>query len=82
MIKDGSVRKRVDLKKYVTDKVGLPTLTDIMKELEKPGLDPREMRNPSNLEMSIPWKICIRRHGAAGYRYQPYKFWCFRGHRS
>ncbi|MEZ5059354.1 MAG: Tex family protein [Saprospiraceae bacterium] len=41
LIKDGSVRKQVDLKKYVTDKVGLPTLTDIMKELEKPGLDPR-----------------------------------------
>jgi uncharacterized protein len=41
LIKDGTIRKQVDLKKYVTDKVGLPTLTDIMKELEKPGLDPR-----------------------------------------
>ena len=32
----------VDLKKYVAGDVGLPTLTDIMKELEKPGRDPRE----------------------------------------
>jgi uncharacterized protein len=29
------------LENYVTDTVGLPTLTDILKELEKPGLDPR-----------------------------------------
>ena len=31
----------IDLKQFVDDKVGLPTLTDIIKELEKPGLDPR-----------------------------------------
>jgi uncharacterized protein len=36
------LRKQLDLAKYVTDKVGLPTLTDILKELEKPGRDPRE----------------------------------------
>ncbi len=36
------LRKQLDLSKYVTDKVGLPTLTDILKELEKPGRDPRE----------------------------------------
>jgi uncharacterized protein len=36
------LRKQLDLTKYVTDKVGLPTLTDIVKELEKPGRDPRE----------------------------------------
>ena len=33
---------KITLDKYVTDTVGLPTLTDIKKELEKPGLDPRE----------------------------------------
>ena len=33
---------QIDLKKYITDKVGLPTLTDIVKELEKPGRDPRQ----------------------------------------
>jgi uncharacterized protein len=34
--------KSVNLKKYVSDTVGLPTLRDIMSELEKPGRDPRE----------------------------------------
>ncbi|MBR1933769.1 MAG: RNA-binding transcriptional accessory protein [Prevotella sp.] len=36
------LRARIDIKRYVTAEVGLPTLTDIMKELEKPGRDPRE----------------------------------------
>lgn len=36
------LRKELDLKKYITDRVGLPTLTDILSELEKPGRDPRE----------------------------------------
>ncbi len=36
------LRKKLDLKKYITDTVGLPTLTDILSELEKPGRDPRE----------------------------------------
>ncbi len=36
------LRKQIDLKKYVSEKVGLPTLTDILKELAKPGRDPRE----------------------------------------
>jgi uncharacterized protein len=38
----GELRKKLDLKKYVTETVGLPTLTDILSELEKPGRDPRE----------------------------------------
>lgn len=41
LIKTESLRKQIDLKKYVTENIGLPTLTDIVKELEKPGLDPR-----------------------------------------
>ena len=41
LIADASLRKTIDLKRYVTDTVGMPTLTDIMKELEKPGRDPR-----------------------------------------
>ena len=35
-------RAAIDISRYVTDEVGLPTLTDIMKELEKPGRDPRQ----------------------------------------
>lgn len=34
--------KRIPLQQFVTSEVGLPTLHDILKELEKPGLDPRE----------------------------------------
>jgi protein Tex len=37
------LRRQLDLKKYVTEKTGLPTLTDILKELEKPGRDPRKV---------------------------------------
>ncbi len=36
------LRKKVDLSRYVTDTIGLPTLTDIMAELSKPGRDPRD----------------------------------------
>lgn len=41
MTKD-ELRKQIKLQAYVTDKVGLPTLNDIVKELAKPGRDPRE----------------------------------------
>ena len=42
LIKNKELRSKIDIKKYVSDKVGLPTLTDIMAELEKPGRDPRQ----------------------------------------
>jgi len=42
LIKDKDKRSRISLQRYVTAEVGMPTLTDIMKELEKPGRDPRE----------------------------------------
>lgn len=42
LITDEVLRKRITLGNYVTDKVGLPTLKDIMAELAKPGRDPRE----------------------------------------
>ena len=41
LMKSAELRARIDINRYVTDKVGLPTLTDIMTELEKPGRDPR-----------------------------------------
>ncbi|MCP5535091.1 MAG: RNA-binding transcriptional accessory protein [Akkermansiaceae bacterium] len=41
LIRDADARKRIDLKKYVSDEVGLPTLKDIIAELAKPGRDPR-----------------------------------------
>ncbi|MCX5858174.1 MAG: Tex family protein [Deltaproteobacteria bacterium] len=42
LIQDEASRKRIELEKYATDKVGLPTLRDIMAELAKPGRDPRQ----------------------------------------
>lgn len=42
LIAQRELRARVDINRYVTAEVGIPTLTDIMNELEKPGRDPRE----------------------------------------
>ncbi len=42
LIKNKEKREAIDIKQYVTYEVGIPTLTDIMHELEKPGRDPRE----------------------------------------
>ena len=41
LMKSAELRARIDINRYVTDKVGIPTLTDIMQELDKPGRDPR-----------------------------------------
>jgi len=42
LIQNKELKKSLDLNKYITDKVGLPTLNDIMQELDKPGRDPRQ----------------------------------------
>jgi len=42
LINDPRLRKKIDKKRYITQETGLPTLTDIMNELDKPGRDPRE----------------------------------------
>lgn len=42
LINNKDVRARIDIRRYVTAEVGIPTLTDIINELEKPGRDPRE----------------------------------------
>ena len=41
LMQQESLRKQIDVRRYVSDSVGLPTLTDIMAELAKPGRDPR-----------------------------------------
>jgi len=43
LIADESARKSIDIKKYVSADIGLPTLNDIMDELAKPGRDPRKL---------------------------------------
>jgi uncharacterized protein len=42
MVRNPEVRKKIDLKIFITEQVGLPTLNDILDELEKPGRDPRK----------------------------------------
>ena len=42
LIQDSQLRQRIEIKRYVTDTVGIPTLTDIIDELAKPGRDPRD----------------------------------------
>ena len=42
LINNKEKREAIDIQRYVTAEVGIPTLTDILKELEKPGRDPRE----------------------------------------
>jgi len=43
LMKQEALRKQIELSRYVSDKIGLPTLTDILDELAKPGRDPREL---------------------------------------
>lgn len=42
LMSNAELRKQIDLQRYVTEKVGMPTLQDILHELEKPSRDPRE----------------------------------------
>lgn len=42
LIADKDIQKTIDLNRYVSDKVGLPTLKDILSELQRPGRDPRQ----------------------------------------
>ena len=53
LINNKDTREQIDIKRYVTDEVGLPTLTDIMKELEKPGRDPREQIEAFEFDSSV-----------------------------
>ena len=46
-------REAIDIKQYVTAEVGIPTLTDIMKELEKPGRDPREQLEEFEFDKNV-----------------------------
>jgi len=46
-------REAIDIRRYVTTEVGIPTLTDIMKELEKPGRDPREQLEEFEFDKNV-----------------------------
>lgn len=53
LIENKELKKSLDLNKYITDNVGLPTLNDIIQELDKPGLDPRKKIQAFEFDPSI-----------------------------
>ncbi len=53
LIGNAELLKKIDLKKYCTESIGLPTLQDIIKELEKPGLDIREQAKVFTFNQNI-----------------------------
>jgi uncharacterized protein len=53
LVKDASLRQQIDLKRYITPQTGLPTLQDILKELARPGLDPRGQARAFEFDRSI-----------------------------
>src|SRR5690606_25550964 len=53
LINNTELRARVNIKQYVTESIGLPTLKDIMEELSKPGRDPRETFEVFNFQEGV-----------------------------
>lgn len=53
LMQNADLRKSINLNDFITDKVGLPTLTDIMQELAKPGRDPRQNYEIFEFDKSI-----------------------------
>ncbi|MDR2971951.1 MAG: RNA-binding transcriptional accessory protein, partial [Bacteroidales bacterium] len=53
LIKNEALRKQIELSEFITDKVGIPTLQDILQELSKPGRDPREQFEAFEFDQSI-----------------------------
>ena len=88
LIKDKELRSKIDLKKYVTDTVGLPTLTDILQELDKPGRDPRQKIQVFEFDKNVrttlfPYTTLFRsgRDGTARHRDQHHQLWLLCRHR-
>ena len=53
LMNNATLREKIDLQRYVTDQVGMPTLQDIMRELEKPSRDPREQLEEWHFDESV-----------------------------
>ncbi len=53
LMRDTDLQKQIELKQYVTDSVGLPTLNDILEELAKPGRDPRQSLESVEFESGV-----------------------------
>mgnify|MGYP000202324656 FL=1 len=78
LISNKELKKKLDLKKYVTDKVGMPTLLDIMEELDKPGRDPRQTIQVFSFDPTVKTIEDLKEgQSAAGYRHQYNEFRLF-----
>ena len=53
LMNNATLRQKIDLQRYVTDKVGMPTLRDILRELEKPSRDPRQQLEEWHFDESV-----------------------------
>lgn len=53
LMQQPELRKQIDLSRYVTNAVGMPTLTDILRELEKPSRDPRTQLEEFHFDESV-----------------------------
>jgi uncharacterized protein len=53
LMQRADLREKIDLQRYVTSEVGMPTLTDILRELEKPSRDPRTQLEEFHFDESV-----------------------------
>lgn len=78
LISNKELKKKLDLKKYVTDKVRMPTLLDIMEELDKPGRDPRQTIQAFSFDPTVKTIEDLKEGAsAAGHRHQYNEFRLF-----
>ena len=76
LMQRADLREKIDLQRYATSEVGMPTLTDILRELEKPSRDPRTQLEEFHFDESVH-TIDDLHVGIARYHYQYCKFRCF-----
>lgn len=77
LISNKDLKKKLDLKKYVTDKVGMPTLLDIMEELDKPGRDPRQAIQVFSFDPTVKTTEDRKKGRSCRYRHQYNEFRLF-----
>ncbi len=53
LVSNPALRSKLEIQKYISPEVGLPTLTDILNELEKPGRDPRDSFEPFSFQEGV-----------------------------
>ena len=73
LMNNDTIRKQIDLSRYISEKVGLPTLNDILDELAKPGRDPRkQFENIKFIEGVEKIEDVNKRHETSRCRYKRY----------